>query len=137
MKFDEKKQLIYECVRLGMDLYESTLLAECTDEEAKELNNDITFQKRVAYNELVKERDLLQMHDEAIRIAIDKGDAKGVQWRLERLRPERYSSTVFNNIKAEVRTETEHSFKDMPKEERDRVSEELLKVLKQDIDEEV
>lgn len=134
MKLEEKKQLILECVRLGMDTYESTLLAECDEEEIEILNTDKMFQKRIEYSKHCKERDLLELHDEAVSIALGKGETKGIQWRLEKLRPEKYAKTINNNIKAAVKTEKEYSFENMSKEEKERVAGELLEVLKKDIE---
>ena len=137
MRIDEKKQLIYEFVKLGIEQYEAILLAECDDDEIETLNNDPIFQKRSTYNKLKKEEELLLLHDEAIRIAIDKGDSKGIQWRLEKLKPEKYSRTVFNNVKADIRTENEHSFKNLSDKEKEERGEELLSILKTDIDNKV
>lgn len=135
MKLEGKKQLIYECVRLGMDLYEATLLAECSDEQIELLNNDEIFQKRVLYNEHIKEKELLEMHDEAIRMAIEKGDTKGIQWRLEKIKPAKYAKTTYSNINADVKTESTRSYIDMSEDERCRLRDELLVVLKSDIEE--
>jgi len=135
LKFEEKKQLIHEFIRLGIDKYEAVLLAECTDDEIEELNNDVTFNKRVEFNRARKEADLLEMHDEAIRIAVDKGDSKPIQWRLEVLKPDKYSKTVNKKIDANVKTEK--SYSDMEEKEKERISEELLATVKKDLMKEV
>ena len=47
MNITEKKEHILRCIRLGMDLFSAALIAECTDKELEDLEEDPNFSRRV------------------------------------------------------------------------------------------
>lgn len=128
MTFEDKQNQILECVRLGMDVYKAQLVANCTQEEIDKMDNDVEFLSRVELHKAVKEKDLLEMHDTAINTAKEKGDTRGIQWRLEKLNP-KYSNTLKINATGKMINENiNHS-----EEEKNRISQELLEILKMEI----
>jgi hypothetical protein len=132
MSLEKKIKFIYEHVKLGMEPYKAMLINGCSDEEIEQLNKDDYFQRRLELVRYEKEKELLALHDEAILTASEKGETKGIQWRLERLAPASYSKTVNNNIKADIQAKVsgELDINAMPEKEKERLSAEILEVLK-------
>ena len=92
MSFEEKKALVLSCTRLGMDLFSSALLAECTEDEVNQLDNDRDFQRRMGIETAIEEKRLLDKHNSAMTLAADRGNAGPIQWKLEKLNPRRWGS---------------------------------------------
>ncbi|NIU83386.1 MAG: hypothetical protein GWN64_07885 [Candidatus Thorarchaeota archaeon] len=88
----DKKTLILNCIRLGMDFYTSCLSVSCSKEEIENLENDEQFQKAVEINTALLEKDLLEDHDKVIADCVDKGIASPLQWKLERVNPSKWGS---------------------------------------------
>ena len=91
MEIEERKDLIVEGIRLGMDFYRSCLLAECPDEQIAEFENDSFFMRRLKIEEAIKEKELLERHDAAMSAAALKGNTTALQWKLERINPKRWA----------------------------------------------
>lgn len=89
---DEKRSLILRCVKLGMEWYRAALIAELTDEELEELENDTVFLRKVKSHEALEEMRLLEKHEDAMIEGVAKGNASAVQWKLERINPDRWSA---------------------------------------------
>ncbi|KKK58215.1 hypothetical protein LCGC14_3046690 [marine sediment metagenome] len=85
-----KKSLILECVRLGMDFYSAALAVSCSKEEIKTLENDEDFQYSVEVNNTLLEKDLLEDHNRVTEMCVDRGIAAPLQWKLERVNPGRW-----------------------------------------------
>ena len=96
MELYQKKEHIYRCVTLGMDLYSAYLLAECTDAEIDLLNDDPDFQRRIAIKQKLEERNLLERFDTGMGIAVQKGNVNPVIWKLGILNPDRYNRSPGN-----------------------------------------
>ena len=92
MTLEEKKGLMLECVKLGMDFFSSAILAECTDEEIEVLEEDAAFTRRIRIQEVFEEKRLLEKHNTAIEEAVIKGSAAAVQWKLEKINPGRWGN---------------------------------------------
>ena len=88
----DKRSLILNCIRLGMDFYTSALSASCSNEEIEELENDETFQRTIEINKAIMEKDLLEDHEKIIDDCVDKGIAAPLQWKLERINPSQWGS---------------------------------------------
>lgn len=94
MELQEKKNHILRFVKLGLDLYSSCILAECTDEEIKDVENDPDFLKRVEVCNIIAEKDLLKKYELAMDIAAERGNTEPIKWRLGKLNPERWSDKI-------------------------------------------
>ncbi len=109
MELVEKKEHIIRCIQLGMDLYSSQIISQCTEDELAQIEKDTTFNQEVLFTQKMQERDLLRQHSEASLIAGCKGNTHGFEWRLERMNPElfgkRPSSIV--NVNQNVSIDTE------------------------------
>lgn len=92
MKLEEKKDHILRCMRLGMDFFSASLVAECTEKELDILDNDKYFQRRLLIEHALEEERLLKKHNDAIEEAVIRGRANSIQWKLERLNPKRWGS---------------------------------------------
>ncbi len=128
MTFVDKKNQILECVRLGMDVYKSQLVVACTQQEIDQMDNDPEFLSRVELHKATKETDLLEMHDTAINTAKDRGDTRGIQWRLEKLNPKESNTLKINATGKMINENINHS-----EEEKNRISQELLEILKMEL----
>jgi hypothetical protein len=93
MELDQKKNHIIRCVKLGMQFYESALVATCTDEEIEVLSEDAAFQQKVKITQAIQEEQLLLKHDVALEIAKQKGNSKPIEWRLSKLNKRYENST--------------------------------------------
>jgi hypothetical protein len=87
MKFKTKKEHILRCVKLGMELDKAYLVAECTEKEIEKLKNDERFKKLIAVQLAIAEDDLLTRHEFATKIAANKGNTAGIQWKLSQINP--------------------------------------------------
>lgn len=84
---DTKKDLIINCIKLGMDFYKSAICASCTKGEIEQLEKDEQFQNIIEVHKAIVEKELLVDHQSIIEDAVLKGNAAPLQWKLERLNP--------------------------------------------------
>lgn len=87
---DSKKDLILNCIALGMDFFTSCLSVSLSKEEIEQLEADEEFQHSISIKQALLEKDLLQDHDTVIEKCVDHGVAAPLQWKLERLNPGRW-----------------------------------------------
>jgi len=92
MTFEQKKDHIIRCVKLGMELYRAELVSECTLEEIELLDKDKDFLKRIDQQYAIEEYALLTKHNVALEIAKTRGNASPIQWKLGKLNPKRWDS---------------------------------------------
>lgn len=92
MDLNSKKENILRCVKLGMHFYQAALVAECSEEEIEEIERDELFKRKVSSHHAFEEYRLLQKHNTAIEEAVLRGNAAAIQWKLERLNPERWGN---------------------------------------------
>jgi len=92
MTIEQKKEHVLRCVKLGMDSYSAYIVATCTVEEIALLDDDVYFQSLIEQQNKIAEYDLLKNHEVATRIAINRGNANPVQWRLEKLNPNKWGN---------------------------------------------
>ena len=92
MTIEQKKEHILRCIKLGMDNYSSYIVATCTTEEIDLLDKDELFQSLIEQQYKLAEYDLLKDHEIAMRTAINRGNANPVQWRLEKLNPDKWGN---------------------------------------------
>ena len=78
----DKKDLVYNCVELGMEVKRAYFAAELTQAEMDELDNDEVFQRRVKAKEAILEQQLLQKLDKAIDLNLQKGETKELRFKL-------------------------------------------------------
>lgn len=86
-----KKDLVLNAVRLGMSWRDAALACAIPDDEVRALEADSAFAREIQITERVLERDLLQLHDQAIAVAVEKGNGAPLQWRLACINPTRWS----------------------------------------------
>lgn len=77
-----KKDLILDCVSVGMDAKRAYYIAELTQEEMDELDNDPDFKRLVSAKEATVEYDLLKKLDQVIEKNILKGNSKELRFKL-------------------------------------------------------
>lgn len=92
MTLDDRKDHVLRFVKLGLDLYSSMLLSECTDEEIESLENDKSFLRDVEICNIIAEKELLEKYDIAMEIASSRGNTNPIQWRLSKLNPDRWGT---------------------------------------------
>ena len=92
MTLEQKKEHVLRCIKLGLDSYASYIVSMCTVEEIEELDNDELFQSLIEQQNKIAEYELLKNHEIATRIAINRGNANPVQWRLEKLNPDKWGN---------------------------------------------
>ena len=90
MNLRNKKEHVLRCIRLGMDLYQAEILAECTVEEIEYLDKDEDFQLLVKQEAILEEYQLLEKHEIAMEIALSRGNTMAIQWKLEKLNPKKW-----------------------------------------------
>jgi hypothetical protein len=90
VELSEKKEHILRCIQLGMDVYSSQIIAQCTEDEVEKLKDDEEFNNKILFYQKLQERDLLKQHGEAALIAGLKGSTHAFEWILEKLNPERF-----------------------------------------------
>lgn len=78
----DKRDLIYNCVELGMELKRAYFAAELSQEEMDELDNDPMFQRKIKAKEAIMEQQLLQKLDRAIDANLLKGETKELRFKL-------------------------------------------------------
>lgn len=78
----DKRDLVLNCVSLGMDLKKAYYAAELTQEEMDELDADDFFQRKAKAKEAILERDLLKRLDEVIDMNVKKGNSKELRFKL-------------------------------------------------------
>lgn len=74
-----------------MDLFQAEILAECTEEEMKQLEEDQEFQLHLKQEMILEEYELLEKHKDAMNTAISKGNTTAIQWKLERINPKKWA----------------------------------------------
>ena len=101
MTLQQKKEHILRCVRLGMELFQAELVAECTTKEIETIDKDKKFLERVNQYYAIEEYDLLVKHNNAMALAAVTGKTGAIQWKLERINPGRWGKEeegVLKNI---------------------------------------
>lgn len=93
MNNNQKKQVIFNCIDLGMDNHTAYLYASCTPDEIEELEGDETFQNQITAKVAALEYSLLQQHEQVIALAVERGQAAPLQWKLERVNPGRWGTS--------------------------------------------
>jgi len=84
--------MILNYINLGMEINKAYILSEITKEDIEELDKDEDFQKDIEVTEIILEKDLLERHNTAMEIAVNKGNANAVQWKLEKINPDRWGT---------------------------------------------
>lgn len=87
---EDKKKIIYNLTKLGMDIDKAHLIAECSEEEIALLDKDVDFNKKLEVYLAIAEKRLLKMHAKACRISAEKGSATGIQWKLSKINPDKW-----------------------------------------------
>lgn len=88
-----KKQVVKEMVKLGMDFEEAAIIAECSFDEIEKLREDTEFQRELEAYTAILERDLLKLLHEAAQFNAAQGNTTELRWLLERINPRRWSSS--------------------------------------------
>lgn len=94
---DKRKEQIIRCVKLGMDLKTAMYTVACTEEEMEQLTNDESFLHRVEVTKAILEMNLLEDHHDAMQLQLAEGKTTAVQWKLERLNPNKWGKTTADN----------------------------------------
>lgn len=87
---EDKKRMLLELTKLNMDLEKAYLIAECTDEDIKTLEKDEYFTRQLSVQRAIEERRLLEWHQKACKIAMKRGSASGIQWKLSKINPDKW-----------------------------------------------
>lgn len=89
--FEMQKAMILNCIQLGMDRHRAFLLSELSPEETNELNKDKEFEHLIDITLILKEKELLERHREALEISAERGNSKPIEWMLGKLNPDRWA----------------------------------------------
>jgi len=92
MTFQAKKEQIFRFFRLGIEIYQAEILAGCSVEEIELLDNDEHFKLQLQEEEILEEYELLEKHQDGMNIALKRGNTSAVQWKLEKLNPNKWGS---------------------------------------------
>ena len=91
MNYENKKQFVENFILLGLDLEESMLHAEMSDDEIKKAQEDTNFIKRIEYIIRENQRRLITLFNKtAERCAVQKDDWRAALALLEINFPEKY-----------------------------------------------
>ena len=90
MELKGKKEHVLRCIILGMDLYSSMILAECTEAEITLLEADEEFLQKVKLKQYMEEYSLLEKFNTALNFAVGKGNTKPIELKLSKLNPDRW-----------------------------------------------
>lgn len=82
-----KRDLVLNCVSLGMDLQRAYYAAELTPDEMDELEKDEAFQRTAKAKEAIAEMKLLQSLDSVIEMNLRKGNSKELRYKLGAISP--------------------------------------------------
>lgn len=74
-----------------MALYESMLVAECTEEEIETISADEEFAKSIKLHQALEEYELLTKFNSALKIQAVYGKTGAIEKKLEKINPERWS----------------------------------------------
>ena len=94
----EKKEHIIRCIKLGMELFRAMLVAGCTEKEIELIEKDIEFNELVKQYHALEEYNLLMKHKTAMDVAAVSGRTNAIQWKLERINPDRWSTAEDKGI---------------------------------------
>jgi len=94
MDLTEKKGLIMNVIRLGMDLPSAFLLAECSLEEQQQIEAEPSFTMQVRFAEKMLEKNILDRFHNAMMGNLMQGNTADARWFLERTNRERFGSAV-------------------------------------------
>lgn len=90
---DHKKDMILNCINLGIEKERAFVLAQCSEKETEKLEKDQTFLKEIEIHEIMLEEQLLVEHEKALQFAIAKGNTRPIEWKLSKINPERWGTT--------------------------------------------
>ena len=90
MDIEGKKNHILRCVKLGMELLQAELVAECSVEDIEKIEEDKSFLRQVKNYFAYAEFDLLERHEKAMNNQLVEGKTAAAQWKLERINPRRW-----------------------------------------------
>ena len=75
---------------MGMELINAELVAECSIKEIEKIEKDKEFMDSVDRQYAVQEFELLKKHNMAMDIAVCRGQANAVQWKLGKINRQRW-----------------------------------------------
>lgn len=90
MDLEGKKEHVLRCIKLGMGLYESMIVSECTVEEVELLNSDEKFNSKIQLHQYIEEKSLLEKFNTAIEAQLKYGNTKGLEKKLAKINPDRW-----------------------------------------------
>ncbi len=85
MELEQKKEMAYRFLKLGMPLYSAQILAEFTQEEMDDLEEDKSFQRQVSFVKQKEISRLLERIDSIIDMNTQKGVSTEIRWKLGKL----------------------------------------------------
>ena len=94
MDIQGKREQVYRLVKLGMDVYESQLLAGCSASEISEMSSDPVFKAQCGFYNLLEEKELLEQIDDIILSNAEKGISTEIRWKLGVINPRKYGSRM-------------------------------------------
>jgi hypothetical protein len=89
---DIQLERIYECIRIGMDVYKACLYAQLTDAQIAALDGDLDFQAHVRYTEAATIHDVLAEQALCMKANLRQGQSTESRWLLSKLDRKRYGN---------------------------------------------
>lgn len=90
MELADKQDHIIRCVKLGMSLYDSMIVAQCTEDEISLLEENQTFNKKVKLHQCLEEKVLLEKFNKAMEANLKYGNTKALEKKLSKINPGRW-----------------------------------------------
>lgn len=113
---NRKKEYIINTVKLGMDFFGACMSLGLTDKEIESLESDEEMQREIKQTEYLLEKELLDHHKTVCEMQIEKGNAQPLQWKLERINPEKWGGK--SNVKIDSDMPMAISFNEQPAEKK-------------------
>lgn len=83
----DKRDLILNCVNLGMEARRAYYAAELTQDEMDEMDKDEQFQRKIKAKEAILEKTLLEKLNVVINRNVEKGNSKELRYKLGAISP--------------------------------------------------
>lgn len=93
-KLEDKKYMILNMIRLGLEKYKAYIYMELTDDQIQTLDKDDKFQYQIKATEVELEQNLLEKYEQIIEKSTARGNPNAIQWMLSKINPKRWGNQI-------------------------------------------